>query len=137
MAVPYQRFNNFKNFNKMKSKIHEHNTNNNYSVSNLPNVIAELVKTQNNFDSAAYAKCFTETAVVFDEGKTHNGRKEIENWIDKANKEYQATMKPLGYAAKEAILKVEVSGNFPGSPIALSYHLQISDGLIQSLKITG
>lgn len=104
---------------------------------NLPKVVAELVKTQNNFDSVAYANCFTETAVVFDEGKTHNGRREIENWIEKANKEYQATMKPLEYSEKEEILKAEVSGNFPGSPIVLSYHLEIADELIQSLKITG
>ncbi len=104
---------------------------------NLPKVVAELVKTQNNFDSVAYANCFTETAVVFDEGKTHNGRREIENWIEKANKEYQATMKPLEYSEKEEILKAEVSGNFPGSPIVLSYHLEIADELIHSLKITG
>lgn len=43
---------------------------------NLPKVITELVKTQNSFDSAAYANCFSETAVAFDEGKTHNGKKE-------------------------------------------------------------
>jgi ketosteroid isomerase-like protein len=104
---------------------------------NLPKVVAELVKTQNNFDSVAYANCFSETAVVFDEGKTHNGRKEIENWIAKANKEYQTTMKPLEYDAKEEMLKAEVSGNFPGSPIVLNYHLAIADELIQSLKITG
>lgn len=104
---------------------------------NLPKVIVELVKAQNNFDSIAYSKCFTETAVVFDEGKTHNGRKEIENWIEKANKDYQATMKPLEYAAKEEILKAEVAGNFSGSPIVLNYHLAIIDELIQSLKITG
>ena len=104
---------------------------------NVPKVIAELVKTQNNFDSVAYAKCFTETAVVFDEGKTHKGRKEIEKWIDKANKDYQATMKPLEYSTREEILKVEVSGHFPGSPIVLNYHLNIADELIQSLKITG
>lgn len=104
---------------------------------NLPKVVADLVKTQNNFDSFAYANCFTETAVVFDEGKTHNGRKEIENWIEKANKEYQATMNPLEYFTKEEILKAEVSGNFPGSPIVLSYHIEIADELIQSLKITG
>jgi len=104
---------------------------------NLPNVITELIKTQNNFDSVTYAKCFTETAVVFDEGKTHNGRKEIETWIDKANKDYEATMKPLEYSTKDQILKAEVSGNFPGSPIILSYHLEIADELIQSLKITG
>ena len=121
MVAQHPQFNNLKNIKKM----------------NLPKVIAELVKTQNNFDNVAYANCFTETAVVFDEGKTHNGRKEIENWIDKANKDYQATMKPLEYATKEEILKVEVSGNFPGSPIVLSYHLKLEDGLINSLKITG
>lgn len=102
---------------------------------NLPKVIAELVKTQNNFDSAAYAKCFTATAVVFDEGKTHQGRKEIENWIAKANEEYQATMKPLEYSETEQTLRAEVAGTFPGSPITLTYHYEFEDGLIQSLKI--
>lgn len=103
---------------------------------NLPKVVAELVKTQNSFDGVAYAKCFTETAVVYDEGKTYNGRKEIEQWINKANKEYRATMKPLEYSAQEEILKAEVSGNFPGSPIVLNYHLEIKDELIHSLNVT-
>ena len=102
---------------------------------NLPKVITELIKTQNNFDSAAYANCFTETAVVFDEGETYHGRKEIESWIEKANKEYQATMKPLEYSATEHTLKTEVSGTFPGSPITMTYHYAFEDGLIQSLKI--
>jgi hypothetical protein len=102
---------------------------------NLPNVISELIKTQNNFDSVAYAKCFTETAVVFDEGKTHTGRKEIETWIDKANKEYQATMKPLEYSETDDTIKTELTGNFPGSPITMTYYYEFKDGLIQSLKI--
>jgi hypothetical protein len=104
---------------------------------NLPKVVADLVETQNSFDSVAYANCFSENAVVFDEGKTHIGRKEIEHWIEKANTDYQAVMKPLEYSENEDILKAEVSGNFPGSPIVLSYHLKLEDGLIQSLKITG
>ncbi|MEA5427867.1 nuclear transport factor 2 family protein [Arcicella lustrica] len=104
---------------------------------NLPNVIADLTNAQNNFDSVAYANCFSETAVVFDEGKTHNGKTEIKQWIKKANDEYQAVMKPLEYSATEEILKAEVSGNFPGSPIVLTYHFQLKDRLIESLKITG
>jgi hypothetical protein len=103
---------------------------------NLPNIISELVKTQNNFDSHAYADCFTETAVVFDEGKTHNGKTEIENWIDNANKEYKAVMKPLDYNENESILSAEISGTFPGSPLVLKYHFELNEGLIQSLKIT-
>ena len=95
---------------------------------NLPKVVSELVRTQNNFDSAAYANCFSETAVVFDEGKTHNGRKEIENWIADANERYKSTMEPLSYEEneKESILEAEVSGTFPGSPIVLKFHFEIS-----------
>ena len=104
---------------------------------NLPNIISELVKAQNEFDSTAYADCFTENVEVFDEGKTHNGKAEIENWIDKANKEYKATMKSLDYNEKENILSTEISGTFPGSPLVLKYHFELNDGLIQSLKITG
>jgi ketosteroid isomerase-like protein len=103
---------------------------------NLPNVISELTKAQNNFDSFAYADCFSETAVVFDEGKTHNGKTEIQQWIEKANEDYHATMKPLEYSEKDEILKAEVSGNFPGSPINLNYHFQLGNGLIESLRIT-
>lgn len=104
---------------------------------NLPNVITELTKAQNNFDSLAYANCFSETAVVFDEGKTHRGKSEIQKWIEKANAEYNAVMKPLVYSETDEILKAEVSGNFPGSPINLNYHFELKDGLIESLKITG
>jgi ketosteroid isomerase-like protein len=104
---------------------------------NLPNVIADLANAQNNFDSVAYANCFTETAIVFDEGKNHRGKKEIQQWIKKANEEYQAVMKPLEYSASREVLKAEVSGNFPESPIVLSYHFKLQNGLVESLKITG
>jgi len=106
---------------------------------NLPKVVAELIKTQNNFDSVAYANCFSETAIVFDEGKTHNGKQEIERWIADSNERYKATITPIGFEEKEneSLLKAETSGNFPGSPIVLTYHMEIADELIQSLKITG
>ncbi|MGN7889925.1 hypothetical protein ACN9ML_01290 [Dyadobacter endophyticus] len=67
------------------------------------------------------------------------GRKEIELWIADANARYEATMQPVSYKEKgtESILKAEASGKFDGSPIILSYHLEIVDDLIQSLRITG
>jgi hypothetical protein len=119
----------------MKSQIQEHKKGNEQLVNNLPRVIADLVKAQNNFDSKAYAACFAETAVVFDEGKTHKGRKEIKNWIDKANRTYKTVMQPLAYSANKQILKAEISGTFPGSPLVLSYRLEIKDEEIHSLKI--
>lgn len=76
--------------------------NNEQLVSNLPAVIEDLVIAQNNFNSTAYADCFDETAVVFDEGKTHKGEKEIKHWIEEANKKYRATMKPVEYSEKNS-----------------------------------
>lgn len=106
---------------------------------NLPKVVSDLVRTQNNFDSVAYANCFAETAVVYDEGKTHKGRKEISHWIADANERYEANIQPVSFEEKatESILKANTFGNFDGSPIVLTYHLEIANGLIKSLKITG
>ncbi|MCJ8154418.1 nuclear transport factor 2 family protein [Chryseobacterium sp. SSA4.19] len=103
---------------------------------NLPNIISELVKTQNEFDSAAYANCFAEDAQVFDEGKTYNGKAEIEQWIDKSNTDYKATMEPVAYDEKEDILSAKIAGTFPGSPLVLKFHFTIADGKIQTLKVT-
>lgn len=105
---------------------------------NLPKIVLELVRTQNNFDSVAYANCFSETAVVHDEGKTHNGKKEIKEWIADANERYRATMEPLDFQenGSKGKLQVKVEGNFEGSPIVLDYHLEISDDLIQSVRVT-
>ena len=102
---------------------------------NLPEVISDLVNAQNNFDSTKYANCFVETAVVFDEGKTYNGKREIENWIKKANEDYQVKMKPLEYLESEQTLKAEISGSFPGSPAVLTYYYDFKNDLIQTLKI--
>ncbi|OLY94365.1 hypothetical protein SAMN05444008_10546 [Cnuella takakiae] len=104
---------------------------------NLPNVVTGLIKSQEQFDSAAFANFFAADAVVFDEGKTHQGRMAIQQWNAQTNQEYQTTLQPMGYAETEGggVLTTQVSGTFPGSPIVAKYHLQIADDLIQSLKI--
>jgi len=106
---------------------------------NLHKVVASLVEAQNNHDSQAYVECFTETAIVHDEGKTHKGKSAIRQWIEDADRKYQAALKPLTYEETEAehLLTAEVSGNFPGSPAILQFHLRFEDGLICSLNITG
>ncbi len=106
---------------------------------NLPKVVADLVKAQDKFDHRAYANCFSETAVVVDEGKTYNGQKEIEHWIAAASEKYKIVMKPVSFEEQgtASLLKAEISGTFDGSPVVLSYHLEIVDEQIQSLNITG
>lgn len=105
---------------------------------NLPAVIQELVNAQNNSDGLAYANLFSETAKVFDETKTHTGKAEIQAWVEKTTKEYNIIMKPLHFEgnSKEGILKTEVSGTFPGSPLVFSYNFEFDGKHIQSLEIS-
>lgn len=103
---------------------------------NLPKVVEEFVKAKNSFDSAAFAECFSETAIVFDEGKTHTSKKEIEQWIDNSNKQYQDTLEPIDYDEKQDILFAKVTGTFPQSPVVLKFQFTINDGKIQNLKVT-
>lgn len=105
---------------------------------NLPDVIQDLVKAQNSADSAAFANCFSNSSKVFDEGKSYTGKVEIKNWIEAATKEYEAVMKPIDFKGnnEKGVLQAEVSGNFPGSPIVLSYNFEFEGELIDYLKIT-
>lgn len=104
---------------------------------NLPELIQNFVNAQNNFDSTSFTDCFSETAVVFDEGKNYTGRTEIKNWIEKSSKEYSASVKPLSFEgdAEKGNLKAEVAGTFPGSPLTLTYNLKFKEDQIQSLEI--
>ncbi|WP_129716210.1 nuclear transport factor 2 family protein [Pedobacter sp. SYP-B3415] len=106
---------------------------------NVPNVVASLIEAQNNHDSEKYADCFAYTAIVHDEGKIHTGKAAIRQWIEQSNQQYQSVMKPLSYEEtdQQSVLTAEVSGNFPGSPAVLKFHLTTREDLIQSLKITG
>ncbi|WP_111308829.1 nuclear transport factor 2 family protein [Confluentibacter sediminis] len=102
---------------------------------NLPQILTDLIAAQNSFDSVAYAHCFSKTAVVFDEGKRHVGKAAIQNWIAKANETYRTMMKPLAYSETKQTLDAEISGNFPGSPLILTYQFELKDSKIQLLKI--
>lgn len=105
----------------------------------LPNVVQELIKAQNNFDSEAYANLFSETGVAYDEGETHTGRKEVQKWIAGTNEKYKSVMQPVEYTEKgnKSVLTANVSGTFPGSPIMMKFNFEINEGLIQSLRIMG
>lgn len=106
---------------------------------NLPDVIADLLKAQNDFDSTAYARCFANNALVYDEGRTHQGFEQIKAWNEQTNAEYATILEPIDYATtpKGGILTTLGSGTFPGSPIVFKYHFELDNDKILSLKITG
>ncbi|MBP2618505.1 nuclear transport factor 2 family protein [Chryseobacterium jejuense] len=105
---------------------------------NLPHILQEFLKSQELFDSISFSNCFSEQAVVFDEGKIYTGKEEIRQWNEKSNNEYKTLFEVKSFSVKDntTILKIKISGFFDGSPIVLNFHFQIKDNLITALAIT-
>ena len=105
----------------------------------FPPIITGLLSAQNNYNSEAFAHYFSETAVVFDEGTTHNGRNEIKVWNERTNAMYKTRLETVDYSAagNAGTLTVRVSGTFDGSPIVLKWNFEFDGDNIQSLTITG
>ena len=89
-------------------------------------------------DSAALAQCFTENAVVKDEGHTYRGRAAIQQWKADASAKYQYTCEPLACEQQDGKIVVtsRLTGNFPGSPVNLRFCFELAGVKIAALEIT-
>src|SRR5258706_15893902 len=103
----------------------------------LPGIIKKYVDASNAHDVKSILACFSDDAVVLDEGETLDGKKAIEGWIVKTIEKYKFQFKPLGVKDQgaEVVVTVEVSGTFPGSPLTLDYHFTIKNDKISSFAV--
>jgi SnoaL-like domain len=88
-------------------------------------------------DSDAVSRCFTETAIVQDEGHTYRGRAAIKQWKADASSKYQYTSELLASEREGEKLVVisRLTGNFPGSPVNLRFFFELDGDKIASLEI--
>jgi NAD(P)-dependent dehydrogenase (short-subunit alcohol dehydrogenase family) len=89
-------------------------------------------------DSAgALARCFATDAVVRDEGQSLRGLDAIQAWRQAAQAKYQYTVEPLAIAGEDGNFRMtaRLAGNFPGSPVDMTFVFAIAEGLIASLEI--
>ena len=89
-------------------------------------------------DGEAVSQCFTENAVVKDEGHTHEGRAAIKAWKTDASAKYKYTCEPLACEEKDGktVVTSHLVGDFPGSPVDLRFCFEIEGDKIASLEIT-
>lgn len=79
-------------------------------------------------DLDAFVARFTEDAVVTDDGRVHRGADAVRAW--------HAEIPPVTYAVRSVDAVVEVAGEFPGSPVTLSFRFtHATDGRISDLRI--
>jgi hypothetical protein len=83
------------------------------------------------------SRCFTENAVVKDEGQTYRGREAIRQWKADVSTKYQYTSEPLACEQKDGKIVVtsRLTGNFPGSPVNLRFFFGLDGDKIASLEI--
>ena len=88
-------------------------------------------------DAEAVSRCFTETAVVKDEGHTYQGRAAIRQWKADASAKYQYTSEPFACEQKDGkvVVTSRLTGNFPGSPVNLRFFFGLEGDKIASLEI--
>ena len=102
----------------------------------LPKPIAGYF-TADTGDSDAVSQCFTDAAVVQDEGHTFRGRAAIKQWKADASAKYQYTSEPIACEQKDGKFVVisRLTGNFPGSPVNLRFFFGLDGDKIASLEI--
>ena len=102
----------------------------------LPEDIARYFEADQG-DSEAVAQCFTDNAMVKDEGHTYRGRAAIKKWKIDSSAKYQYTSKPVACERKDGkiIVTCRLTGNFPGSPVNLRYFFGLEGEKIASLEI--
>ena len=102
----------------------------------LPEPIAAYFAAEHNPDALSH--CFTAQAVMKDDGRTYTGTDAIKAFMAEASTKYSATSVPFAIEQEDGFQRVraKVTGNFPGSPIVLSYRFRLERGLIASLEIT-
>lgn len=103
----------------------------------LPKTVQTYVEAYNARNREAAAACFSEDALVHDEGKDYRGRKAIGAWLGETIEKYQPllTSGKVEGSDQDPVVAVRVSGNFPGSPVSLAFHFTIKEGRITKLDI--
>jgi hypothetical protein len=102
----------------------------------LPAPIAHYFESEHNPE--ALTQCFAADAVMIDDGHTFKGIHAIQAFLAEASAKYGATTVPFAVKDSDGVQVVDakVTGNFPGSPINLSYRFSLAGDRIAALEVT-
>jgi hypothetical protein len=103
----------------------------------LPTSIATYFEAGNAGDFDALAAAFSENALIHDEGEDRRGRDAVKAWARSSRAKYNFTSIPNDVTQNDdqVVVTADVSGDFPGSPIVLTYEFTLSNNEITGLVI--
>lgn len=103
----------------------------------LPAPVERYLQADASNNDELLSQCFTPDAVVADEGRTIQGIDAIQAWKHEVKSKYRYRMEPLK-ASREGDsveMTARVTGDFPGSPVELTYTFALDGDRIASLRI--
>lgn len=104
---------------------------------NMPDAVKAFFEADHRNDADSVAKTFAVDAVVVDEDAFHQGRSAIRDWWAEAKRKTQYVAEPLDATVNgnRSFVRAKVSGQFPGSPVTLSYAFATTNDKIAKLEI--
>jgi ketosteroid isomerase-like protein len=108
-----------------------------HRIESLPRVIEDYFHGSNTLESGLLSACFTEDAILYDEGKEFHGIWDIKKHLEDTNdKLHVATVIDYAVAGDGGIVvTATLSGDFDGSPCALDFRFTLNEDKISALKI--
>lgn len=103
----------------------------------LPSPVRAFFAADTNRDGEAVKGAFASNAIVEDESHSHAGREAIGAWWHATKAKYQTVNEPLElrHEGDAVEVRVRVTGQFPGSPIKLTFVFRLDDDQISRLSI--
>lgn len=107
----------------------------------LPQAIQDFIAAANQPDPEGYVDCFSEGALVFDEGKEWAGKAAIKKWSAEHHFSANITLELKQYNPheEETVVVFKVDGDFDKTglpdPLYLEFHFQIRKFKIKQLTI--
>lgn len=103
----------------------------------LPPPVADYFKAEATSETNALEHCFSDAAVVHDEGKAHRGLEAIKAWKVAAKRKYRYRVEPLRSQPTAHGVQVwaRLTGDFPGSPAEFCYDFRLAQDGIVALEI--
>ena len=103
----------------------------------LPEPVAAYLAAEDAKDADALSRCFTEDGTVHDEGRDYRGRDSIRQWKQEVDTKYRYALQVVNAQTHgdKVIVRVRLTGEFPGSPVELDHIFKLSNDKIASLEI--
>jgi ketosteroid isomerase-like protein len=106
-------------------------------TSKMHSTLEHYFAATNKHDVAGMIADLADDAVVKDEGREHRGVAAIREWMKETIQKYKFKAEPTSVAREneQTAVSVTISGDFPGSPIALTYWFKLEGQKIARLEI--